>query len=539
MKSCMGPLAVLLVQLIVTAAAPAQSGTPRGTLIARSGVTLGQPVVNAPRPLPQFSDVQPVGYDGKLEVVAPRPWAVTTYDPNNTEFATERPQPRPTPPARTPAVVPAGARIVADSPTIMPVPHTTPAPEDRPIATTSVPVLADPCIVPVPCPPNVVCKPEVQVVEQPCCDPNMAHFYARGEYLLWWVNGYRVPPLVTTSSNPNDFGILNPGSTTRVLFGNDSQDRDAFSGARLTLGYWLDCEHAVEVSGFFLERDDESTLIRGAQFPVLARPFIDLNNNRPFSELTNFPGLTSGDVAISSPFSLWGAEINYRCNQCCWYENTCEGERSYRVDLLAGFRYLDMDERLTIQESGVTSDSALLAENLRNQQFTVTDTFGTRNQFYGGQVGVDAEYRVGKVSFNARGKLALGATHQRIQIDGAQRFVSLDDSQVRNFRGGLLALDGANIGTFTRDRFAFVPEVTLTVGYQVSDHCRFFGGYNFLYWSSVVRPGEQIDLGLDVTKIPNFGQAGAPPLASNRPLVPFKTTDFWAQGVTLGFEFRY
>jgi hypothetical protein len=77
-----------------------------------------------------------------------------------------------------------------------------------------------------------------------------------------------------------------------------------------------------------------------------------------------------------------------------------------------------------------------------------------------------------------------------------------------------------------------VPEVGLTVGYQCTDHWRVFGGYNFLYWSSVARAGEQIDPRVNAfsTLIP-----GSPRV----PAFPFHSEDFWAQGLTLGVEYRY
>ena len=58
--------------------------------------------------------------------------------------------------------------------------------------------------------------------------------YAHGEYLLWWIDGMNVPPLVTTSTDPADGGVLpNPGlndnQTTSILYGEDPilEDRAA------------------------------------------------------------------------------------------------------------------------------------------------------------------------------------------------------------------------------------------------------------------------------------------------------------------------
>ena len=70
-------------------------------------------------------------------------------------------------------------------------------------------------------------------------------------------------------------------------------------------------------------------------------------------------------------------------------------------------------------------------------------------------------------------------------------------------------------------------------------------GYNFLYWSSVVRPGEQIDRRLDVTQIPNFSPPPSPPFGPTLPTNPqvpqrlLKDSDFWAHGLTAGIEIRF
>jgi hypothetical protein len=63
-------------------------------------------------------------------------------------------------------------------------------------------------------------------------------------------------------------------------------------------------------------------------------------------------------------------------------------------------------------------------------------------------------------------------------------------------------------------------------------------GYSFLYLSSVVRPGDQIDRVLNVTRIPNF-VPGAVPSGPLRPMPLIHDTDFWAQGINFGVEFRF
>ena len=107
------------------------------------------------------------------------------------------------------------------------------------------------------------------------------------------------------------------------------------------------------------------------------------------------------------------------------------------------------------------------------------------------------------------------------------------------FNGGLLAT-GPNLGHFSRDRFAVVPEFTLNLGYRLTPNLKVYTGYNFLYWSSVLRPGDQIDRVVDLTFVPN-NPMSPPPVFSGqvRPQALLKATDFWAQGVQFGLEWRW
>ena len=60
----------------------------------------------------------------------------------------------------------------------------------------------------------------------------------------------------------------------------------------------------------------------------------------------------------------------------------------------------------------------------------------------------------------------------------------------------------------------------------------------FLAEKGIKVPEVEIDLGLDVTQIPNF-DVEATPLSSPRPIVPFKDVAFWAQGINAGLEIRW
>ena len=98
---------------------------------------------------------------------------------------------------------------------------------------------------------------------------------------------------------------------------------------------------------------------------------------------------------------------------------------------------------------------------------------------------------------------------------------------------GVLAL-GTNSGTFTGDTFTMIPQLGLELGFQVNCHWRAYVGYDILYWGSVVRAGEQIDLNIDPRNIPPTQDPALP-----FPAFPGRTTSFWAQGVNVGTEFRF
>src|SRR5437879_3605898 len=89
------------------------------------------------------------------------------------------------------------------------------------------------------------------------CPPNSCEnfrFWARGEYLLWWVKNAPLPVPLVTTGDPNTGlragvniagAIGQPG--TQVLVGNNSENLGAFSGMRFTLGGWLDNEQRLGI----------------------------------------------------------------------------------------------------------------------------------------------------------------------------------------------------------------------------------------------------------------------------------------------------
>jgi hypothetical protein len=368
-------------------------------------------------------------------------------------------------------------------------------------------------------------------------------FWGGAEYLVWWVKDSELNVPLLTTSGPASLGIL--GNTdTRVLFGNDDLNYEAFSGARFTLGIWLDKQGhglGLEGTGFFLERrtDEFQATSAATGAPVLARPFLNPIANAQDAALVSAPGQFAGSIGIGSSSSLYGFETNF-------VRPTGFTMGGARVDLLAGFRYLNLTEDLSVYQTSALLEGGTAgfagAQLTSPATLDIIDRFQTRNEFYGGQIGARAEYRSGRLMWNARGKLAFGNVHEVVSIDGATRVfgpVAPDGGVLpaTTVPGGLLAVS-SNIGRSARDRFAFVPEFGFNVGYQLKQTVSIFMGYTFLWWGEVARPGDQISNTINPTLVPSSLAFGLP-FGPAQPTAVHEGTDYWAQGLNFGIEFRY
>jgi hypothetical protein len=365
----------------------------------------------------------------------------------------------------------------------------------------------------------------------PGCFP-VSRFYLAAEYLLWWTKGQRLPSLVTVGS-PDDVppGALGqPG--TFVLIGDTAVDDQVRSCGRLVAGLWLDdaATFGLEASGFYLEPHSSCLTAASNGSTVLARPFFavgtivqpdgtttDLAEERAL--LIAFPGASAGSAHIFTSNRFWGAEANGRLNVC--------REACCRVDFLAGFRFLELKDRLNVVSVSDTIPPS--------GPVTVTDDFGTRNRFYGGQFGAEAMFRRDRWFLDVRGKLALGALNRVVAIDGTTAFATPGGATV--VPGGLFA-QPPNIGRHSDSEFGVVPELGFRAGCQLTDYLRAYVGYSLIYLArDVVQPGDQIDRAVNVNQVPALGVA---PLAGDqRPAFVPKNTDWWAQGFHFGVELDF
>jgi hypothetical protein len=138
-------------------------------------------------------------------------------------------------------------------------------------------------------------------------------------------------------------------------------------------------------------------------------------------------------------------------------------------------------------------------------------------------------------TFDTLLRLGVGNTRQTVTINGQTTVSDPNDPPAQTLTGGLLA-QTSNIGTYRQNEFTVVPEFNMNVGYQLTDHLRLKLGYTAIYWSNVVRAGDQISRDLN----PNLLPPPADPFSGAlRPAFAFDTTDYWVQGINFGGEYRW
>lgn len=376
----------------------------------------------------------------------------------------------------------------------------------------------------------------VHEISEPACTAACAppdHLWFSADYLIWAFKRTSTPPLVSAGPPTTSNGILGNAGTD-ILFGNPSVEKDdnLRSGGRVEGGFWLDPRNkdwAVEAGFFFFGERSNDANFGPAGETVLSRPIVSINKGAEKAELITFPGLSHGVVQINNPSRLWGAEANLMkeiCGGCC-----------YGVALIAGFRYVDLNEDLDILETKQFNDPVppvfVKLANLGGDTLAITDRFGCQNHFYGGQVGLDSVWNCGCFSAELRGKVAVGSNQETINISGGQ-VLTTPTGVTTSFPGGLLALP-SNMGRFRHNELAAIPEGGVNIGYHLTSWLFLYGGYTMTYWNRVVRPGDQIDRVVDTTQISNFPTTATPSFFS-RPAVPFQQATFWAQGANFGFE---
>jgi hypothetical protein len=201
-----------------------------------------------------------------------------------------------------------------------------------------------------------------------------------------------------------------------------------------------------------------------------------------------------------------------------------------RLDLVYGFRYLGLYEQFDVNTSSTVEGGE--ASPPIGTEIDISDSFHTSNSFFGFNVGVAGEANRGNWFFTGAARLGIGGNRERVNVAGST-VVSIPGEDSETFDGGLLALP-SNIGQYSSNAFGLVPHLELRVAYLISPRIRWTLGYDLMYWSRVVRPGDQVDTFVNLTQASGGNSQGTP-----GPLFPFKETDLWITGVSTGVEIQF
>lgn len=348
----------------------------------------------------------------------------------------------------------------------------------------------------------------------PCFQCRPPLWWVKADLMIGWRKGRGYPPLVTTDPSTEDSttaGVL-PDAT--ILYDGNSENTQSQAGLNFDFGTFLnDCQN-IGFGGryFFFNADDGNFSRNSGQNSVLAIPFFSVDLGANSSLLLAHPDVggevRSGSVAIRASNEIHGFDVYARL----LYTRTACG----RIDFITGWHTSSVNDffQLQMQTDG----------NQANNDVRLLDEFNTENQFNGLILGVLTEHQICCMTLRGKARVSVGNMHQSVNINGATTVNGVLD---QNEPGGLFTAS-SNIGNYSQDQFAAVTEAGLSLGYYVTPRTQLTVGYNLMYWSSVVRPGEQIDTVVDDLNVP-----------PTSPTFNFHTTSFWVQSLTLGLNCEF
>lgn len=352
--------------------------------------------------------------------------------------------------------------------------------------------------------------------EDPCFQCRPPLWWVKGDLLLGFRQGRSYPTLVTTDPANEDSqtaGVL-PDAT--ILYDGDSENTQMKAGLDLEFGTYLnDCQN-IGFGGryFFFGADEGNFTTNSGVNAIIAVPFFSQALGANSSLLLAHPDIggvaRTGSIDIQASNEIHGFDAAVKILYC---RNACG-----KVEFVTGWHTSSVNDFFQMRmQSG--------AEDLgANQDFVLIDQFNTENQFNGVILGVLTEHQVCCMTLRGKARVSVGNMHQEVKINGSTSINGVVDPTQP---GGLFSSE-SNIGEYNQNQFAAVTEAGLSLGYYITPRTQFTVGYNLMYWSNIVRPGDQIDTVVD--------DVNNPP---TRPAFQFNTTSFWVQSVTLGLNCEF
>ena len=393
-------------------------------------------------------------------------------------------------------------------------------------------------------PPDAIPDP-VEQIEQPVYQP---YFYYRRlpqmterwfgvDTLMWWTPKVDLPALVTTSpqgTSATEAGILGtPG--TQTIWGGDHVFNFAQAGVRFRGGSWFEQDDGSGIGAelVMLGNRGQIFVTQSDGDPILARPFLDTDTGLQNSQLVAYPGLNAGSIGFDTETRMYSINMHYWVElydasesdgtifrgQSSNFQSEADRPEETLFGLQIGPRFTHLDDTLLMDERFISQPSG--------RSYLLRDSFKTENSFLGGEFGFRMRRR-GRIDIDLGLILAIGANHRELDING-QNVVTDGGSSVTN-PGGFLAQQ-SNFGGWDDNRFSLMPSLDVSFGYENENGWRLSVGYSLLYWTNVLRAGEQISLSIDPNQLLN-----PPPGVSTNPAPLYREADYFAHGLTVGIS---
>lgn len=406
-------------------------------------------------------------------------------------------------------------------------------PEGVPVSQPLQPVIPPdvPEVVEVP-EPITVSPPPPEPVPERIEEPRVLWPWDSHEFLLWWTRPGRMPVLATGSrgSGPPILGE----SQTSVLIGGGTPNARDTAGMRLTSGISIAPNRTmgIQYSYLFLGTMTERATLQGTSPDRprwIGRPIVDAQTGLESAFIVAQPWAVDGWLQVTNSSRVTGWEVGTVGNILC--------QGNARIDVLAGYRYFMFNEGLRIEQvsyqlPGIQNSPGILALS--------ADQFDAHNRFHGGQMGLQGGIHRGSMFLQMVGKIAFGHTVQVAKISGQTTMLTngYPLPLLQSMQGGVLALP-SNSGRVAQSVFSVLPEAQVKIGCKVGSNSHFYIGYTFIYVSDVIRAGDQVDRTIDTRPMAFSSNTGGTLLAEDRPRLPMQRTDFWTQGISLGFQYLY
>ena len=357
-------------------------------------------------------------------------------------------------------------------------------------------------------------------------DERCNRFWIDADYLYWKIqNSPECVPLVVQNPTLEAAPPVLCSRGTCVVLGGKSVDIGWRSGGRFAFGVQCNDRYSTEINYFFLPNRSQQCSVSSDGLPILAVPYFNVVTAAEDSTPIASPQYSiAGKATLNVTNKVQGAE---------WNAMASITSRSLLL-VLVGFRYWNFKEHLTF-----CTNSPFNPPHVPDI-YTTKDEFNTKNNFFGGQIGLIYQYDYRCFSIQAKGKIALGAMLEHLAINGCLFTNDYNNFEaVVAYQGGYFALP-TNIGKCGQTKFAAIPELNLNFGYQLCNWLQIRAGYNFMYATNVLWAGTQIDHNINPTQAVSYTGAIPPLLLGDAsPRACLNTKGLWVQGLNVGLEFSF